>query len=123
LAVLFAILPAAASAWDGWGWGAGFGPFAASFYDSGTVPTPPYFAIHPPVYYGKRVPMVYGNSPFPRLPQTAGEMIVNQYVVAPAGTVERVASAPGQFIVNRFVTDQPAARPSSKPAAVPAAKP
>jgi len=33
------------------------------------LPTPPYFAIHPPVYYGKRYERPYGDSPFASFPQ------------------------------------------------------
>ena len=32
-------------------------------------PTPPYFSIHPPVYYGQRYSRPYGISPFPAMPQ------------------------------------------------------
>ena len=33
------------------------------------LPTPPYFAIYPPVYYGKRFERPYGDSPFAAFPQ------------------------------------------------------
>jgi hypothetical protein len=33
------------------------------------VPAPPYFSIHPPVYYGARYARPYGDSPFAALPQ------------------------------------------------------
>lgn len=33
-------------------------------YASGRIPVPPYFAIHPPVYYSAPVPRTYGYSPF-----------------------------------------------------------
>ena len=33
-------------------------------YRSGRVPTPPYFALHPPVYYSGAVARSYGYSPF-----------------------------------------------------------
>ena len=35
-----------------------------SAYSSGRVPTPPYFALHPPVYYSQPVHRPYGHSPF-----------------------------------------------------------
>ncbi|TWU41537.1 hypothetical protein Q31b_29860 [Novipirellula aureliae] len=44
------------------GFGAGFG----SGYR-----TPPYFSVHPPVYYGARYARPYGISPFPALPQVS----------------------------------------------------
>jgi hypothetical protein len=32
------------------------------------VPAPPYFSVHPPVYYGKRYARPYGESPFASWP-------------------------------------------------------
>lgn len=51
-------------------------PFAFQFgYSLGfaqryrtNVPTPPYFALHPPVYYGQRYYRPYGASPFASWP-------------------------------------------------------
>ena len=55
----------------GGGWGAWFPgyPNDPLGYETGRIPTPPYFAIHPPVYYGKRVGMPYGNSTVTRPPR------------------------------------------------------
>ena len=43
-------------------------PFAARFFASpysiGQVPMPPYFALHPPVYYSRPVARNYGCSPY-----------------------------------------------------------
>jgi hypothetical protein len=39
---------------DGWG----------RAYSSSRIPTPPYFAIHPPVYYSYPVPRTYGYTPW-----------------------------------------------------------
>ena len=33
------------------------------------LPTPPYFAIYPPVYYGQRYERPYGDSPYAAFPQ------------------------------------------------------
>ena len=33
------------------------------------LPTPPYFSIYPPVYYGKRYERPYGDSPYASFPQ------------------------------------------------------
>lgn len=33
------------------------------------LPTPPYFSIYPPVYYGNRYQRPYGDSPFAAFPQ------------------------------------------------------
>ena len=53
------------------------GPYASQFgYSLGyqnsfrnRLPTPPYFSIYPPVYYGKRFERPYGDSPYASLPQ------------------------------------------------------
>ncbi len=56
-----------------YGYGAGYGqahgPLTGSSffempYATGRIPTPPYFALHPPVYYSAPVPRTYGYSPF-----------------------------------------------------------
>lgn len=77
-------------------------------------PPPPYFALHPPVYYGKRYARPYGVSPYaawPQLQPAAGyapqqhvnrapHMITNQYFppaapIAPVGgVVSNKAAAP-----------------------------
>ena len=47
--------------------GNGFGYGGYGFYNYGIqpyVPAPPYFALHPPVYYGARHTRPYGDSPF-----------------------------------------------------------
>lgn len=57
---------------DCWGGIYGFGDYGGfltgrlgnSAYGLGRIPTPPYFAIHPPVYYSYPVPRTYGYSPF-----------------------------------------------------------
>jgi hypothetical protein len=46
------------------GYGATNTPGIRSF-----VPAPPYFALHPPVYYGQRYTRPYGDSPFASWPQ------------------------------------------------------
>ena len=33
------------------------------------MPAPPYFAVYPPVYYGKRFERPYGDSPYASFPQ------------------------------------------------------
>jgi hypothetical protein len=49
------------SGYGGFGYGQGFAPW---LYQSGHIPVPPYFALHPPVYYSQPVPRTYGYSPF-----------------------------------------------------------
>jgi len=53
----------------GYGYGTGngyygFGNFFEMPYATDRIPTPPYFAIHPPVHYSHAVPRTYGYSPF-----------------------------------------------------------
>lgn len=57
-------------------------------YAMGRIPTPPYFALHPPVHYSDFVPRTYGYSPFaypgnfetPPVLQVTPEEISNPYV-------------------------------------------
>lgn len=43
----------------------GFGSYGYYNYGIGPyIPAPPYFALHPPVYYGTRYTRPYGDSPF-----------------------------------------------------------
>ena len=42
----------------------GYGFGGLSPYSLGQVPVPPYFALHPPVYYSAPVPRSYGYSPY-----------------------------------------------------------
>jgi hypothetical protein len=44
--------------------GFGYYAFPLSYYGQRYVPQPPYFALHPPVYYGERYARPYGASPF-----------------------------------------------------------
>ena len=52
------------SPWGHGGYGSQWFGFFERPYASGRIPTPPYFAIHPPVYYSYAVPRSYGYSPF-----------------------------------------------------------
>jgi len=42
----------------------GFGNLFEMPYATDRIPTPPFFAIHPPVHYSHAVPRTYGYSPF-----------------------------------------------------------
>lgn len=46
--------------------GVGYGSFGqlGSPYALGRIDVPPYFALHPPVYYSQPVARTYGHSPF-----------------------------------------------------------
>src|SRR5690242_17257477 len=39
-------------------------PYPWPFYQH-SIPTPPYFSLHPPVYYSQPVARTYGYSPYP----------------------------------------------------------
>ena len=70
----------------GFGGGYGYGD-GLSLYRNGQIPVPPYFSLHPPVYYSAPVARSYGYSPFPypgdvRTPNVApvaAKMINNPY--------------------------------------------
>jgi hypothetical protein len=54
---------------------------------SSFVPAPPYFALHPPVYYGKRYMRPYGDSPFASWPQLQASASYAPYPAAPHAQV------------------------------------
>lgn len=93
LLAVFAVLsvsaafPSAASACDDWQnplWGARAFGYSGTMYGLGFVPVPPYFALHPPVYYGERFFRSYGESPFARPPfSSRPQRIQAQLVVNP----------------------------------------
>ena len=68
--------------------GHGFSGFGVSgnLYGLGKIPVPPYFALHPPVYYSGVVARPYGASPF----------------AAAGGRIETIKSKP-TTITNPFV--------------------
>jgi hypothetical protein len=68
----------------GYGYNTGYGlPYWTT-----SVPTPPYYALHPPVYYSVPVPRTYGYSPFaypgcvmtPEVVMPRAETIINPHV-------------------------------------------
>ncbi len=74
-------------------------------YSVGAIPLPPYFALHPPVYYDLPVPRTYGHGPWayppymttPEIVDPPAEIIQNKFVPQPAKQVSqkpKVASAP-----------------------------
>lgn len=81
----------------GYGWyGHGPGGVFEKPYAMGRIPTPPYFAIHPPVYYSHVVPRTYGYSPFaypgtfrtPEATETKPVEIINPHVPEESTRVE-----------------------------------
>ncbi len=77
----------------------GYG-FSGTLYGLGRIPVPPYFALHPPVYYSEQVARPYGLSPF-------------AYRSAPVES-HRVKPT---VITNPYVTPSPAPAAPSKPSA------
>lgn len=75
-----------------WGWGSNYHGGWASLYRTGRIPIPPYFALHPPVYYSQPVPRTYGYSPHaypgwvptPEIVEPQPQTIVNPFLDAPA---------------------------------------
>lgn len=76
------------------GYGAANTPTIRSF-----VPAPPYFALHPPVYYGQKYTRPYGESPFAAWPQLR----------SPAGYYPRPAGNHIQPVVINFAPAHPQA--------------
>ena len=98
---LLAPMASAASAQDnglGYAYLFGYGANNASGIRA-YVPPPPYFALHPPVYYGQRYTRPYGESPFAAWPQLR----------SPAGYYPRPAAPHAQPVVINFAPAHPQA--------------
>lgn len=85
-------------AYDAWGV-TSWSPYRWAVTRAGSTSRPgaPYFAVQPPVYYGRQVRMVYGDSPFVRLPRT-------EVPASPPRPRRDTAESPiaGQWITNPF---------------------
>ncbi len=81
-------------------------PYGAQY--STSIPTPPYFATNPPVYYGTRYTRPYGLSPFAAPPMMS----------APSGYQGQPASqnynVPRQPVCNPYVTARVSSATDSK---------
>lgn len=91
-------------------------------YSIGRLPLPPYFAMHPPVYYEMPVPRTYGYGPWayppqvmtPEIVEPTPEIIQNKFVPQSpkkAADTPKTASAP-LIIRNPYVpqaVDEPEA--------------
>lgn len=104
-------------------WGIGHESFGQidGGYRTGRIPTPPYFALHPPVYYSQPVARSYGYSPFaypgsvqtPEVVPVAAKLLQNPHVT-PAKAEKNMldlnmtSAARQQEIINPF------ARPITK---------
>ena len=92
----------------------GFGGYFSSPYAMDRIPTPPYFAIHPPVYYSAPFPRTYGYSPFaypgtvrtPEIEVTKPVMIENPYTSDKKKEDRndlKTAKSTSRLIINPFV--------------------
>lgn len=99
------------------GFGYGLRP---SPYSLGQVPIPPYFALHPPVYYSMPVARTYGHSPyaypgFYRTPEVEVAVavpatITNPHVTPSAIELDEASELEGQqddYAVKPLVIDNP----------------
>ncbi len=107
-----------------WGWGRGYDGWA-SLYRSGHIPTPPYFALHPPVYYSQPVPRTYGYSPHaypgwvptPEIVAPQPQTIINPHVVPQAEESPSPTAHAPKVTYNPFV-DSPGTQQDEKLARV-----
>jgi len=92
-------------------------------YSLGQVPVPPYFALHPPVYYSAPVPRTYGHSPYaypgtfrtPEIEAATPAMIENPHAKTTKANIsdKSVQAAPeirSQMVMNPYVKQTVAAR-------------
>lgn len=127
IASLVACAPARAYEQCGWGLynRLGFGWGYMSPYSLGQVPVPPYFALHPPVYYSAPVPRTYGYSPFaypghtptPEIATVVEPAVIDNPYVAPTSLpaapgdrepdADSSAAAQPKMILNPFVVQSP----------------
>jgi len=90
--------------------------YGSSPYSLGQIPVPPYFALHPPVYYSAPVPRSYGYSPY-AYPGTVETPEIVFPEVIPNPHVEQLPEAENtsNIKVVRFqVIDNPFVRPELK---------
>ena len=90
--------------------------YQSSPYATGRIPTPPYFSIHPPVYYSAPVPRTYGYSPYAypgsvRTPDLEFEkkvaIIQNPFTSDKKNKKEmKTAGSKARMIVNPFVRSE-----------------
>ncbi len=99
--------------------------FGSSPYSLGRIPTPPYFALHPPVYYSGNTYRTYGQSPFARppypifqapratvsnIPANAAptrsvktlKVVLNPYIDSPSAPIEAPKTRTAKRILNPY---------------------
>jgi len=70
----------------------GYG-YSGSLYGLGYVPVPPYYALHPPVYYSHPVSRPYGDSPFAAYPRPSSTSDSPRLIVNPFASSANKADA------------------------------
>ncbi len=98
--------------------GGGFGYGGYGYYNFGIhpyVPAPPYFALHPPVYYGARYTRPYGDSPF-----AAPSQLQPTPSYAPTRHVERALTVNNPYVMPMMPEAMPAPAPMQVPSVQPA---
>jgi hypothetical protein len=125
VALLFAAPSPASAFWPYGGYWGGYGGYGNGWgfgYPTNYVPAPPYFAVHPPVYYSSQITARhYGASPFawqgglspityvpqPEFSLSEPEMIENPFVGgAKAAAKQAAASAEPLNVSNPFVASR-----------------
>ncbi len=109
----------ASAQWGGGGYGNGnfgYGGYYGSYLQP-FVAAPPYFALHPPVYYGKRYTRPYGVSPFAAPPQ-----LQTNPSYAPEAQAQRALMLSNPYCVTPDYApqSQPGELPPAAPTEVPA---
>jgi hypothetical protein len=117
LALTFGVKTASADCGSGWGvdncWFGNLNAYGASgtLYGSNYLSVPPYFSIHPPVYYSHNYYRPYGWSPFaqsgnmvPNFSRPRPLVVMNPHVdvKANAATAPQDAMATSELIHNPF---------------------
>ena len=95
---------------NSWGWGGHFDSWA-TLYRQGRIPIPPYFSLHPPVYYSQPVPRTYGYSPHaypgwvptPEIVAPQPATIINPHVAPQVDESSSSVSPPPKVTYNPFV--------------------
>lgn len=117
LAIAFlAVIPAHAGGFGcgSYVWSSPYPADLTGLYCVGAIPLPPYFALHPPVYYEMPIPRTYGYGPWayppymttPEIVAPTPEIIQNKFVPQPVKQEPenpKMASAP-KMIRNPYVT-------------------
>jgi len=91
--------------------------YSGSLYGLGRLPVPPYYAIHPPVYYSLPQPRTYGHSPFAHSGNyhppvhAARRIVANPFIPAvplpePVHPPAETATSTARLIVNPFYSGE-----------------